>query len=144
MLCLSGEYVFLERCLRVLFRQHGVGGGQRGVPVQTGLYRCTWRVRGVSGGDVQARGGDVGVPELSGEQRVGERKCSVCLCSRVYGLALFYVFLRADSKSLDMHDFYVPGPLAASRRLRRLAHDVDGEEVRVDVLVTARVLCELT
>ena len=55
------------------------------MPVQAGLYRNTWRVPGVSGGDVQENGRDVGVSKLSSEQRVGERKCSVCLCSRVYG-----------------------------------------------------------
>ena len=58
-----------------------------------------------------------------------------------------YVLLRADAKSLNVHDFFffvvIETPLLASRSPRRLAHHRDGEEVGVDVNVTARVLREL-
>ncbi len=39
LLGLSGEYVFLERCVRGVLGRHGVGRRERGVRVQAGLYR---------------------------------------------------------------------------------------------------------
>jgi hypothetical protein len=58
-------------------------------------------------------------------------------------LPLSYVFLRAETKSLKVHNFCFLSPLAAFLTPSRRAHDADGEEVRVHVFFTARVLREL-
>ena len=52
------------------------------------------------------------------------------------------IFLRADGKSLNIHDFFI----AIARPLlawKRGVHDADREQVGVDVFVAARVLREV-
>ena len=58
-------------------------------------------------------------------------------------LPVSYVFLRAETKSLKVHDFCFLSPLAAFLTPRLRAHDADGEEVRIDVVFTARMLREV-
>ena len=84
LLGVSGEHVLRGRGVRGVRGWLGVGRGERGVRVRGGLHEHVERLPGVPGGHVQARGGDGGVPELSSEQRVGERERAVRVCGRVH------------------------------------------------------------
>jgi hypothetical protein len=64
---MSRKHVLRGRCVCALHGQHGVRLRGRVVSVQAGLYGYGCELPGVSGGDVQAFGGDVGVSKLSGE-----------------------------------------------------------------------------